>query len=98
MQHLELIGLANIVRGGVYGLIGNSYLVIRAELIRAPIQKRQSKGKDVSKLLEEGEAIAVAYNEWQNAVFERETDIELDSGRPPKGKVWVDPSDKETEI
>lgn len=89
---------ANIVRGSVYGLIGNSYIVTRAGSIVNTIKRKKSTGKALSKLLEEGEALARSYEEWQNAVQAREIDIEFETETPPRGKIFVDPADGETEI
>lgn len=96
--HLELIAQANIVRGGVYGLIGNSYLVIKADSIKASIDKKTKAKKDTSELVGKGEALALACADWLQGVYARRTDVDMESGDPPKGKVWVDPEDHEMEI
>lgn len=105
---LDSLAAQNIVRGGVYGLTGNGFLVTRAGEVKerlSEVRKGKAKANAASasgpdarqELMDEAERLVVAAGKWADAVEARSGGGRAE-GKPPVGKVWVCPSDGKTEI
>lgn len=99
----------NIVRGGIFGLTGNAYLVTRAdEVVDRLLELGVGKAKSTqtlntraekAELVREGEKLLAAAEEWEAAVAKRrQLAPENKRGDAPKGQVWLCPKNKKFEI
>lgn len=92
----------NIVRGGIYGLTGNAFIVTRAgelstRLGKLAASQSQRKQEERAGLVEEAEELVKTAGVWEAAVQARRGKG-MAEGRAPAGEVWVCPSDGKTEI
>lgn len=85
---LRKLASRSIRRGGDYGLIGNSYLVVTARKVLAGIE--DADGEDTAN------SLIAADRDWWSRVEERSKSRGEDRGRgtPPVGTSWICPVTK----
>lgn len=79
---------SEMIRGGAYGLIGNSYLVTRANELIKIIEDGEEELEAVEKEMEE---LLADEREWKEGV-ERRKELGLEAGEAPEGCRWQCPS------